>query len=281
MAAAARLLPKIQSPASPAVAEARRRRPSNLRLGVTSGPTRTLKQKLVAKSAVSVVEGENAFDGVKQDTRPIIVIDNYDSFTYNLCQYMGEVGADFEVYRNDDITVEEIKKLARFLLEEYSSPQALAHLKIQEYPCKQFEILDLLHLCLGFAWVCSVLGRHLEVPACTRKVVRSPYGVVHGKGSLVHYDEKLDGTLFSGLPNPFQAGRYHSLVIEKDSFPHDALEITAWTDDGLIMAARHRKYKHIQGVQFHPESIITTEGRLMVKNFIKIIEGYEALNCFP
>uniref|UniRef100_A0A0D9VY91 anthranilate synthase n=1 Tax=Leersia perrieri TaxID=77586 RepID=A0A0D9VY91_9ORYZ len=264
MASASRLLPKIQSAATPTVGEARDRRPSSLRVGVPSGPTKTLnlKQKFIAKNAVSMVEGESASesDGVKQDTRPIIVIDNYDSFTYNLCQYMGEVGANFEVYRNDDITVEEIKKLA--------------HLKIQEYPCKQFKILDLLHHCLGFAWVYSALERHLEV-------VRSPYGVVHGKGSPVHYDDKLEGTLFSGLPNPFQAGRYHSLVIEKDSFPHDALEIIAWTDDGLIMAARHRKYKHIQGVQFHPESIITTEGRLMVKNFIKIIEGFEALNCFP
>uniref|UniRef100_A0A0D9VY92 anthranilate synthase n=1 Tax=Leersia perrieri TaxID=77586 RepID=A0A0D9VY92_9ORYZ len=239
MASASRLLPKIQSAATPTVGEARDRRPSSLRVGVPSGPTKTLnlKQKFIAKNAVSMVEGESASesDGVKQDTRPIIVIDNYDSFTYNLCQ---------------------------------------AHLKIQEYPCKQFKILDLLHHCLGFAWVYSALERHLEV-------VRSPYGVVHGKGSPVHYDDKLEGTLFSGLPNPFQAGRYHSLVIEKDSFPHDALEIIAWTDDGLIMAARHRKYKHIQGVQFHPESIITTEGRLMVKNFIKIIEGFEALNCFP
>ncbi|BAF12999.1 anthranilate synthase beta subunit 2, chloroplastic [Oryza sativa Japonica Group] len=273
MATAARLLPKIQSPASPAVAEARRRRPSSLRLGVTSGPARTLKQKLVAKSAVSVVEGENAFDGVKQDTRPIIVIDNYDSFTYNLCQYMGEVGANFEVYRNDDITVEEIKKISPrgiLISPGPGTPQdsGISLQTVQDLGPST----PLFGVCMGLQCIGEAFGG---------KVVRSPYGVVHGKGSLVHYEEKLDGTLFSGLPNPFQAGRYHSLVIEKDSFPHDALEITAWTDDGLIMAARHRKYKHIQGVQFHPESIITTEGRLMVKNFIKIIEGYEALNCLP
>uniref|UniRef100_A0A0E0D5R4 anthranilate synthase n=1 Tax=Oryza meridionalis TaxID=40149 RepID=A0A0E0D5R4_9ORYZ len=238
MATAARLLPKIQSPASPAVAEARRRRPSNLRLGATSGPARTLKQKLVAKSAVSVVEGENAFDGVKQDTRPIIVIDNYDSFTYNLCQYMGEVGAYFEVYRNDDITMEEIKKISPrgiLISPGPGTPQdsGISLQTVQDLGPST----PLFGVCMGLQCIGEAFGG---------KVVRSPYGVVHGKGSLVHYEEKLDGTLFSGLPNPFQAGRYHSL-----------------------------------GVQFHPESIITTEGRLMVKNFIKIIEGYEALNCFP
>ncbi|XP_066369176.1 anthranilate synthase beta subunit 2, chloroplastic-like isoform X2 [Miscanthus floridulus] len=233
MAYAARLVTKIH-PAATSRAEPRRL--SSRRVGALSGTTTVKQQKFVAKSAISAVEDGDAFVGVKQNTRPIIVIDNYDSFTYNLCQYMGEAGANFEVYRNDEITVEEIKKI---------SP------------------------------------RGILISPGPGKVVRSPYGVVHGKGSLVHYNEKLDGTLFSDLPNPFQAGRYHSLVIEKDSFPHDTLEIVAWTDDGLIMAARHRIYKHVQGVQFHPESIVTTEGRLMVKNFIKIIEDYEALNCAP
>ncbi|GJM96410.1 hypothetical protein PR202_ga13241 [Eleusine coracana subsp. coracana] len=236
MAYAARILPRIQHSASPgAMPLSDPRRPSVLRVGALCGSPTIEKQKSVAKCVTSAVDGGAAF-GVKQNTRPILVIDNYDSFTYNLCQYMGEVGADFEVYRNDEITVDEIKKI---------SP------------------------------------RGILVSPGPGKVIRSPYGVVHGNGSLVHYDDKLDGMLFSSLPNPFQAGRYHSLVTERESFPHEALEIVAWTDDGLIMAARHRKYKHIQGVQFHPESIITTEGRLMVKNFIKIVEGYEALNCIP
>lgn len=241
--------------------------------GVRSGSTTIQKQNLVVQSAASVVEGGNAFDGVKLDTRPIIVIDNYDSFTYNLCQYMGEVGANFEVYRNDDITVEEIKKISPrgILISPGPGTPQDSGISLQTV-LELGPSIPLFGVCMGLQCIGEAFGG---------KVVRSPYGVVHGKGSLVHYDEKLDGTLFSGLPNPFQAGRYHSLVIEKDSFPHDALEIVAWTDDGLIMAARHRKYKHIQGVQFHPESIITTEGKLMVKNFIKIIENHEALNCFP
>ncbi|KAK9106514.1 hypothetical protein Syun_022525 [Stephania yunnanensis] len=107
------------------------------------------------------------------------------------------------------------------------------------------------------------------------KIIRSPHGVVHGKSSLVYYDEEIENGLFSGLPNPFTAGRYHSLVIENESFPSDVLEITAWTEDGLIMAARHKKYPHLQGVQFHPESIITTEGKALVRNFIKFVEKFE------
>lgn len=102
--------------------------------------------------------------------------------------------------------------------------------------------------------------------------MRSPSGVVHGKSSLVYYDEKQEDNFFDGLPNPFNVSRYHSLVIENDSFPHDILEITAWAEDGLIMAARHRKYRHIQGVQFYPESIITSEGKTMVLNFIKLVD---------
>ncbi|XP_059446209.1 anthranilate synthase beta subunit 2, chloroplastic-like [Corylus avellana] len=108
------------------------------------------------------------------------------------------------------------------------------------------------------------------------KIVRAPSGVMHGKSSLVHYDEKGEESLFIGLSNPFTAGRYHSLVIEKESFPDDELEITAWTEDGLIMAARHKKYKHLQGVQFHPESIISTQGKIIVRNFVKLIEKKEA-----
>ncbi|RLN19163.1 anthranilate synthase beta subunit 2, chloroplastic-like [Panicum miliaceum] len=264
MAYAARVVARIQPAASLAATPLQPPR-------ALSGCTTVQQQNFVAKSAISVVEGGDAFVGVKQNTRPIIVIDNYDSFTYNLCQYMGEVGANFEVYRNDEITVEEIKKL--FLsnqIEMAVTPQD-SGISLQTVT-ELGPSIPLFGVCMGLQCIGEALGG---------KVVRSPYGVVHGKGSLVHYDEKLDGTLFSGLPNPFQAGRYHSLVIEKDSFPRDALEIVAWTDDGLIMAARHRKYRHIQGVQFHPESIITTEGRLMVKNFIKIIEGYEALNGIP
>ncbi|CAL4918722.1 unnamed protein product [Urochloa decumbens] len=274
MAYAARLVAKIQPAASPAAtSRSEPRRPSSLRIGALSGSTTAQQQKFVAKSAISVVEGGDAFVGVKQNTGPIIVIDNYDSFTYNLCQYMGEVGANFEVYRNDEITVEEIKKISPrgILISPGPGTPQDSGISLQTVT-ELGPSIPLFGVCMGLQCIGEAFGG---------KVVRSPYGVVHGKGSLVHYDEKLDGTLFSGLPNPFQAGRYHSLVIEKDSFPHDALEIVAWTDDGLIMAARHRKYKHIQGVQFHPESIITTEGRLMVKNFIKIIEGYEALNGIP
>ncbi|KAF8734314.1 hypothetical protein HU200_014538 [Digitaria exilis] len=274
MAYAARIVAKIQPAASPAATpRSKARRPSSLRVAALSGSTMVQRKKFVAKSAISVVEAGDAFAGVKQNTRPIIVIDNYDSFTYNLCQYMGEVGANFEVHRNDEITIEEIKKISPrgILISPGPGTPQDSGISLQTVT-ELGPSIPLFGVCMGLQCIGEAFGG---------KVVRSPYGVVHGKGSLVHYDEKLDGTLFSGLPNPFQAGRYHSLVIEKDSFPHDALEIVAWTDDGLIMAGRHRKYKHIQGVQFHPESIITTEGRLMVKNFIKIIEGYEALNCIP
>ncbi|XP_038715163.1 anthranilate synthase beta subunit 1, chloroplastic-like isoform X2 [Tripterygium wilfordii] len=168
---------------------------------------------------------------VESKNNPIIVIDNYDSFTYNLCQYLGELGMYFEVYRNDELTVEELKR---------KNP------------------------------------RGVLISPGPGKIVRSPFGVMHGKSSKVYYDEKGEDGLLAGLPNPFTAGRYHSLVIEKESFPGEELEITAMTEDGLIMAARHRKYGHLQGVQFHPESIITREGMTIVRNFLKLIERKEA-----
>ncbi|KAK4484096.1 hypothetical protein RD792_011316 [Penstemon davidsonii] len=127
--------------------------------------------------------------------------------------------------------------------------------------------VPLFGVCMGLQCIGEAFGG---------KIVRSPYGVVHGKSSLVYYNEGGEDGLFTGLSNPFTAGRYHSLVIEKESFPSDVLEITAWTEDGLVMAARHKVHKYLQGVQFHPESIITSEGKTIVHNFIKMIERKEA-----
>ncbi|KAG2292471.1 hypothetical protein Bca4012_006651 [Brassica carinata] len=199
---------------------------------------------------------------------PIIVIDNYDSFTYNLCQYMGELGCHFEVYRNDELTVEELKsKNPRGVLISPGpgTPQdsGISLQTVLELGPR----VPLFGVCMGLQCIGEAFGG---------KIVRSPYGVMHGKSSMVHYDEKGEEGLFSGLSNPFLVGRYHSLVIEKDTFPSDELEVTAWTEDGLVMAARHRKHKHIQGVQFHPESIITTEGKTIVRNFIKLVEKRKA-----
>ncbi|KAL0698847.1 hypothetical protein Bca4012_054969 [Brassica carinata] len=202
----------------------------------------------------------------KHNKGPIIVIDNYDSFTYNLCQYMGELGCHFEVYRNDELTVEELKsKNPRGVLISPGpgTPQdsGISLQTVLELGPR----VPLFGVCMGLQCIGEAFGG---------KIVRSPYGVMHGKSSMVHYDEKGEEGLFSGL-SKYESGRYHSLVIEKDTFPSDELEVTAWTEDGLVMAARHRKYKHIQGVQFHPESIITTEGKTIVRNFIKLVEKKE------
>ncbi|KAK9276713.1 hypothetical protein L1049_006249 [Liquidambar formosana] len=203
----------------------------------------------------------------KKTKNPIIVIDNYDSFTYNLCQYMGELGCDFEVYRNDELTVEELKmKNPRGVLISPGpgTPQD-SGISLQTV-LELGPTVPLFGVCMGLQCIGEAFGG---------KIVRSPFGVMHGKSSLVYYDEKGEDGLFSGLSNPFTAGRYHSLVIEKDSFPSEVLEITAWTEDGLVMAARHKEYKYLQGVQFHPESIITSEGMKIVRNFVKLIERKE------
>nr|BBM60839.1 anthranilate synthase beta subunit 1 [Juncus prismatocarpus subsp. leschenaultii]BBM60840.1 anthranilate synthase beta subunit 1 [Juncus wallichianus] len=204
----------------------------------------------------------------KKNEKPIIVIDNYDSFTYNLCQYMGELGANFEVYRNDEITVEDIKRMNPRGILISPGPGAPRDSGISlETVLELGPTIPLFGVCMGLQCIGEAFGG---------KIVRAPSGVVHGKSSLVYYDEKLEPSLFKGLSNPFTAGRYHSLVIENESFPSDALEITAWTQDGLVMAARHKMYKHIQGVQFHPESIITKEGKQIVLNFINFVAELES-----
>ncbi|KAI4311392.1 hypothetical protein MLD38_036294 [Melastoma candidum] len=226
--------------------------------------------KYLPGANLSSISGTNSRSPVPahRNDDPIIVIDNYDSFTYNLCQYFGELGCNFEVYRNDDLTVEELKsKNPRGVLIS-PGPGAPKDSGISLQTVLELgPEVPLFGVCMGLQCIGEAFGG---------KIVRSPYGVVHGKSSLVYYDEKGEDGLFAGLSNPFTAGRYHSLVIEKESFPHDELEVTAWTEDGLIMAARHKKYRHLQGVQFHPESIITSEGKAIVGNFIKLIERYEA-----
>ncbi|XP_009351585.1 anthranilate synthase beta subunit 1, chloroplastic [Pyrus x bretschneideri] len=235
---------------------------SRLRFGVKLG------NGFAAKASMADSE-QNSKPPVaeKRVKNPIIVIDNYDSFTYNLCQYMGELGCLFEVYRNDELSVDELKRKnpRGVLISPGPGTPQDSGISLQTV-LELGPIVPLFGVCMGLQCIGEAFGG---------KIVRSPFGVMHGKSSPVYYNEEED-SLFSGLSNPFTAGRYHSLVIDKDSFPGEELEITAWTEDGLIMAARHKKYKHLQGVQFHPESIITSQGKTIVRNFIKSIEKKES-----
>ena len=191
----------------------------------------------------------------------ILVIDNYDSFTYNLVQYIGELGAelpiaqDVQVYRNDQISIAQIEQLQPDGIvispgpgrpeDAGVSPQVITALGAK-YP--------ILGVCLGHQAIGLVFGGN---------VTAAPT-LMHGKTSPVHH---TGVGVFAGLDNPFTATRYHSLVIDRATCP-DLLEITAWVEDGTIMGVRHRQYQHIQGVQFHPESILTTAGKLLLRNFL-------------
>ncbi|KAI4357449.1 hypothetical protein L6164_001397 [Bauhinia variegata] len=247
------------------------RQANSLRYQSASSNVRFLVQRkngFVPKAAALESDVKSSPVAARNTNNPIIVIDNYDSFTYNLCQYMGELGFHFEVYRNDELTVEELKRKNPRGVLISPGPGAPQDSGISLQTVLELgPTVPLFGVCMGLQCIGEAFGG---------KIVRSPYGVMHGKSSLVYYDEKGEDGLFAGLSNPFTAGRYHSLVIEKESFPHEELEVTAWTEDGLIMAARHKRYRHLQGVQFHPESIITTEGKTIVRNFVKLIEKEEA-----
>ena len=192
----------------------------------------------------------------------IIVIDNYDSFTYNLVQYLGELGSEFpvastiNVYRNDEIDIEALRQLQPDGIVISPGPgrpeDAGISLAVIE---KLGPTLPVLGVCLGHQSIGQVYGG---------KIVRSPV-LMHGKTSEI-YHRNLG--VFQELSSPFTATRYHSLVIERQSLP-EVLEVTAWVDDGLIMGVRHRRYPHIQGVQFHPESILTASGKPLLRNFLK------------
>ena len=186
----------------------------------------------------------------------VLVIDNYDSFTYNLVQYLGEMQVDLQVHRNDQITLEQIRALnpERILVSPGPcSPResGLSNDIIREFGSK----IPLLGVCLGHQCIGHVFGATVTVN----------YRMMHGKTSLIQHNGQ---DLFEGMPNPFSATRYHSLVIQRDALP-DVLEITAQTAEGEIMGIRH-KQAPIWGVQFHPESVLTESGRTIMKNFLKL-----------
>lgn len=194
----------------------------------------------------------------------VLMVDNYDSFTYNIVQYLGELGAEVEVHRNDEITVEDIERMAP------------SHVVISPGPCTPNEAgisvaaikhfagkLPILGVCLGHQAIGQAFGGN---------IIRAKQ-IMHGKTSQVFHEDK---GVFEGLPNPFEATRYHSLVIERETMP-DSLEITAWTQnpDGSfeeIMGVRHREFT-VEGVQFHPESILTEHGHDMLRAFLSTSGG--------
>ena len=186
----------------------------------------------------------------------ILMIDNYDSFTYNLVQYLGELGADLRVFRNDKITVDEIGAL---------KPEKIV---ISPGPCTPNEAGISVETIRTFSGTIPVLGvclGHQSLGQAFGGVIIHAPKLLHGKTSQIYHDGR---TIFAGLGDPFIATRYHSLVVERDSLP-GCLEVSAWTDDGVIMGLRHREHP-TEGVQFHPESILTTEGKKLLKNFLAL-----------
>lgn len=186
----------------------------------------------------------------------ILMIDNFDSFTYNLVQYLGEMGCDLEVRRNDEITIEQIRELNPEKIIISPGPCSPAEAGISVETIREFGgKIPILGVCLGHQAIGAALGGN---------IVRAK-SLMHGKTSSVTHDGK---GVFEGLPSPFDGTRYHSLVIERESLP-DELEITAETADGEIMGVRHKEWK-LEGVQFHPESILTGEnGRELLRNFVE------------
>ena len=186
----------------------------------------------------------------------LLMIDNYDSFTYNLVQYLGELGKDIRVFRNDKITIQEIEKM---------NPEKIV---ISPGPCTPKEAGISIELIQNFSGRIPILGvclGHQSIGAAFGgEIIRAPR-LMHGKTSIIYHDGK---TIFEGLSNPFEATRYHSLLIKKETLP-DCLEITARTDMDEIMGVRH-KDAIVEGVQFHPESILTKVGKDLLRNFLKL-----------
>jgi anthranilate synthase/aminodeoxychorismate synthase-like glutamine amidotransferase len=186
----------------------------------------------------------------------LLMIDNYDSFTYNLVQYLGELGQDLKVYRNNKITIPEIERMEPDRIVISPGPCTPKEAGVSIDVIKHFAgKIPILGVCLGHQSIGDAFGGD---------VIRAPY-LMHGKTSMIHHDGK---TIFAGLPNPFTATRYHSLIIKKETMP-SVLEISAWTEDGVVMGVRHKQFK-VEGVQFHPESILTNVGKDLLGNFLKL-----------
>ncbi len=186
----------------------------------------------------------------------LLMIDNYDSFTYNLVQYLGELGQDLKVFRNDKLTIAEIEQMRPERIVISPGPCTPKEAGISVEVIRQFTgRVPLLGVCLGHQSIGEAFGGD---------VIRAPY-LMHGKTSMIHHDGR---TIFAGLPNPFEATRYHSLIVRRETLP-SSLEVSAWTDDGIIMGLRHKQHK-VEGVQFHPESILTGAGKDLLRNFLKL-----------
>ena len=186
----------------------------------------------------------------------LLMIDNYDSFTYNLVQYFGELGEDVQVYRNDKITVEQIEGMHPERLVISPGPCTPKEAGLSVHAIRHFAgRLPLLGVCLGHQSLAAAFGG---------EVIRAER-LMHGKTSMIHHDGK---TVFRNLPNPFEATRYHSLIVKRSTLP-ECFEISAETTEGEIMGMRHRTLG-VEGVQFHPESILTTSGKDLLRNFLKL-----------
>ena len=193
--------------------------------------------------------------GAKAAAPSVLLVDNYDSFTYNLYQYLGELGAEVRVVRNDELTADAALALAPARIVISPGPGT---------PDQAGITLELIRRAAGRIPVLGVcLGHQALGQAMGGRVGRAPR-VMHGKTSQIHHDGRA---LFAGLPDPFTATRYHSLIVERDSVP-ECLEVSAWTDDGIVMGLRHRAHA-LEGVQFHPESILTTVGKDLLRNFLE------------
>ncbi len=186
----------------------------------------------------------------------ILMIDNYDSFTYNLVQYLGELGEELLVFRNDKITIQEIDELRPDRLVISPGPGSPKDAGVSKSLIAHFAgKVPILGVCLGHQCIGEVYGG---------RIIRANR-LMHGKTSLIYHDGK---GLFAGLPNPFEATRYHSLLVEREGLP-GCLEVTAETEEGEVMGIRHREFT-VEGVQFHPESILTVVGKDILRNFLKL-----------
>jgi len=186
----------------------------------------------------------------------LLLIDNYDSFTYNLYQYLSELGEDVQVFRNDKISLDRMEELTPELIAISPGPGTPQQAGISNEVIKHFgKRLPVLGVCLGHQCIGYSFGG----------TVAGAGEIKHGKSSLIHHDGR---GLYQGLPNPFPAIRYHSLAVMRDGLP-ECLEVSAWTENGIIMGLRHREYP-IEGVQFHPESIMTEIGKDLLRNFLEM-----------